>query len=341
MEHPGRSGAKPGPPDWIVQGRTRYCRLELPRRRKEYDKTALRNGASEKEQSKALAPGLDRPGENPVPWEGATEATGRIRQKDAPDWSIRGGVKRGPSPRTGSSGGEPGDMDWSLRGGRGNMAKSPGVHPVQRTGTPGDAMRPDWDDRGRSGPGMEGPGQQPRRRRQGRSDTERRTRTRARNRRGRTRRREDAKGEEQEQEGRRRRRGGGWAHGRMGTWSLDRKDQSGGDEMAARGGKSKERRGGRTRRTRARGKRRRGGRKSGLTRTETRMPTPGAPRGQEDGGRKKEEGSQGEHAQEQARMRGGDRKHARSTQRARAPVNRSQEAQDAAHTPPQTTLPHR
>ena len=68
---------------------------------------------------------------------------------------------------------------------------------------------------------------------------------------------------------------------------------------------------------------------------------PGAARGQEDGGRKKEEGSQGEHAQEHAMMRGGDRKHARSTQRARAPVNRSQEAQDAAHTPPLTTRAHR
>ena len=231
-----------------------------------------------------------------MPWEGASEATERIRQKDAPDWSIRGGMKRGPSPRTGSSGGEPGAMDWSVRGSRGNTAKSPGVHPVQRTGTPGDAMRPDWDDRGRSGPGMEGPGQQTRRRRRRRSDTERRTRTRARNRRGRTRRREDAKREEKEQERRRRRRGGGWAHRHMGTWSPDRKDQSGGDTMAERKGKSKERWGGRTRRTRARGKRRRGGRKSGLTQTETRMRTPGAPRGQEDGDRKKQEGSHGEHA---------------------------------------------
>ena len=168
-------------------------------------------------------------------------------------------MKHVPSPQTGSSGGEPGAMDWSVRVNRGNTAKSPGVHPVQRTGTSGDAVRPDWNDRGRSGPGMEGLGQQTRRRRRRRSDTERRTRTRARNRRGRTRRREDAKREEKEQEGRRRRRGGGWAHGHIGTWSLDRKDQSGGDTMPEGRGKSEERWGGRTRRTRARGKRRRRG----------------------------------------------------------------------------------
>ena len=78
------------------------------------------------------------------------------------------------------------------------------------------------------------------------------------------------------------------------------------------------------------------GQKSGLTRTETQMQTPGAPRGREGGGRKKQEGRHGEHALVQARKREGDRKHARSTQRARAPVNRSQEAQDTAHTTPRT-----
>ena len=83
------------------------------------------------------------------------------------------------------------------------------------------------------------------------------------------------------------------------------------------------------------------GRKSGLTRTETRMQMPGAPRGREGGGRKKQEGRHGEPALVQARMREGDRKHARSTQRARAPVNRSQEAQDAAHTTPHTKRAHR
>ena len=33
---------------------------------------------------------------------------------DAPDWSIRGAMKHGTSPRTGSSGGEPGATDWSV-----------------------------------------------------------------------------------------------------------------------------------------------------------------------------------------------------------------------------------
>ena len=71
------------------------------------------------------------------------------------------------------------------------------------------------------------------------------------------------------------------------------------------------------------------------------MQTPGAPRGREGGGRKKQEGRHGEHALVQAKMREGDRKHARSTQRARAPVNRSQEAQDAAHPTPHTKRAHR
>ena len=71
------------------------------------------------------------------------------------------------------------------------------------------------------------------------------------------------------------------------------------------------------------------------------MRTPRAPRGQDGGGKEKQEGSQGEHAQEQARMREGDRTHARSTQRARALVNSSEEAQDAAHTTPHTKRAHR
>ena len=222
LEHPGRNEARPGPPDWIVRGRTRCYGLERPWQRREYDKKMPRIGASETERSTALAPGLDRPGVNPVPRDGACEATEREGQIGAPDWSIRGGMKHGPSPRTGSSGGEPGAMDWSVRGNRENTTKSPGVHPVPRTGTSGAAMHPDWNVRGRSGPGMEGPGQQTRRRRRRRSDTERRTRTRARNGRGRTRRREDAKREEKEQEvgseRRRRRMGGGWAHeARTGT----------------------------------------------------------------------------------------------------------------------------
>ena len=73
--------------------------------------------------SLAEAPGLDRPGVNPVPRTGASEAAERIRQKDAPDWSFRGGMKHGISPRTGSSGGEPDATDWSVRGNRENTKK--------------------------------------------------------------------------------------------------------------------------------------------------------------------------------------------------------------------------
>ena len=78
-----------------------------------------------------LTRGLDRPGLNPVPRTGASEATERIRLKDAPDWSIRGGVEHGSSPRTGSSGGEPGATDWSIRGnGENKVQRRPGFkHP--------------------------------------------------------------------------------------------------------------------------------------------------------------------------------------------------------------------
>ena len=107
--HPGRSGARPGLPDWIVRGRTRCYGLERPRQRREYDKKTPRNGASEAERSTALAPGLDRPGLNLVPRDGASEAAERIRHKDAPDWSIRGGMKHGPR-------GAPGAADWNIRG---------------------------------------------------------------------------------------------------------------------------------------------------------------------------------------------------------------------------------
>ena len=100
LEHPGRSGAHPEPPDWIVRGRTRCYGLERSRQRREYDKKTPRIGAPEEERSTALAPGLDHPGVNPVPRNGASEVTERIRQKDAADWSIRGGMTHGPSPRT-------------------------------------------------------------------------------------------------------------------------------------------------------------------------------------------------------------------------------------------------
>ena len=144
----------------------------------------------------------------PVPRTGASEATERIRHKDPPDWSVRGGVEHGPSPQTGSSGEEPCATDWSVRGDGEKTSKRcpglehpgrsgarhkppywivrggtqghgpdhprqrreygkktprigasgadrskaqnpgldrPGVHPVPRTGTSGDATHPDWN----------------------------------------------------------------------------------------------------------------------------------------------------------------------------------------------------
>ena len=52
-----------------------------------------------------------------------TEVSKERQIHDAPDWSIRGGLELGPSPRTGSSGGEPGATDWSVRGNRDNTTK--------------------------------------------------------------------------------------------------------------------------------------------------------------------------------------------------------------------------
>ena len=55
------------------------------------------------------------------------------RQKDPPDWSIRGGMRHGASPRTGSSGGEPGATDWSVRGnGDITIKKRPGLEHLGR-----------------------------------------------------------------------------------------------------------------------------------------------------------------------------------------------------------------
>ena len=89
-----------------------------------------------------------------MPWDGAPEATERIRLKDAPDWRIRDGVKRGPSPRTGSSGGEHGDMDWTSGAAEGVRQKVrgctrcselelPGTQ-CARTGTTGDKAAWEW-----------------------------------------------------------------------------------------------------------------------------------------------------------------------------------------------------
>ena len=60
-----------------------------------------------------------------------TEDSKERKMHDTPDWSIRGGLELGPSPRTGSSGGEPGATDWSVRGnGENTTKKRPGLeHP--------------------------------------------------------------------------------------------------------------------------------------------------------------------------------------------------------------------
>ena len=49
-----------------------------------------RIGASGARGSTARAPGLDRPGVNPVPRTGASEATGRIRQRGRPGMELPG-----------------------------------------------------------------------------------------------------------------------------------------------------------------------------------------------------------------------------------------------------------
>ena len=93
-----------------------------------------------------------------MPRTGASEATERIRQNDAPDWSIRGGVEHGPSLRTGSSVGEQDAPDWGIRGGM-ECGTSP------RTGSSGgEPCATDWNIRGngentaKRRPGLEHPG---------------------------------------------------------------------------------------------------------------------------------------------------------------------------------------
>ena len=82
-------------------------------------------GASGASGSTARAPGLDRRGVSPVARTGASEATGRIRKDDTPDWSYRGGMKHNISPWNGLSSSEPGATDWSVRGGRESTTKRP------------------------------------------------------------------------------------------------------------------------------------------------------------------------------------------------------------------------
>ena len=146
-EHPGRKDARHKPRDWIVRGRTRRHGLERPRQRREYDKKTPRSGASGAEWSTARAPGLDRPGENPVLQTGASKTKQRKRLNGAPEWSIRDGTKQGTSPRTGSSRGEPGAMGRSVRGsGKNKTKRLPGLeHPGRNEARP---EPPDWIVRG-------------------------------------------------------------------------------------------------------------------------------------------------------------------------------------------------
>ena len=78
-----------------------------------------------------------------MPRTGASEATKRIRQKDAPDRSIRGGVEHGPSPRIGSPGEEPGAANWSVRGnGERTSDRRPRLEHPGRSGA--QPKPPDW-----------------------------------------------------------------------------------------------------------------------------------------------------------------------------------------------------
>ena len=107
---------------------TEAPRTQTPKSARRERNMTPRIGASGASGSTARAPGLDRPGVNPVPRTGASEATGRRRQKDAPEWSCRGGMKHSINPRTGSSGGEPGATDWSVRGrGESTTKRPPGL----------------------------------------------------------------------------------------------------------------------------------------------------------------------------------------------------------------------
>ena len=80
----GLSGGEPSATDWSIQGNGENTLKRRPGsehsgQRREYDKKTPRIEATGAEWSTAQAPGLDRPGENPVPRTGASEATERIR----------------------------------------------------------------------------------------------------------------------------------------------------------------------------------------------------------------------------------------------------------------------
>ena len=135
-----------------------------------------RIGASGARGSTARAPGLDFSGVNPEPRTGASEATGRIRQKDAPELSCQGGMKHNNNPGTGSSRGETGATDWGVQGGGESTTKRPpgleqpggmkhGASP--RTGSSGgEPGAEDWSGRGngentiKRRPGLERPGRE-------------------------------------------------------------------------------------------------------------------------------------------------------------------------------------
>ena len=57
-----------------------------------------------------------------------SEVSKERKKHDAPEWSVRGEWEHGPSPQTGSSGGEPGATDWNVRGnGENTTKKRPGL----------------------------------------------------------------------------------------------------------------------------------------------------------------------------------------------------------------------
>ena len=143
----GSSGAEPGATDWSVRGNRENTIKDAPDRSiwgGMKHGTSPRTGSSGAEPGATdwsvrgngeittkRHPGLEQPGQSgarpkPQDWIiwGRTRCHGleHPRQQreyvknDALDWSNRGGKKHGTSPRTGSSGGEPGATDWSFPG---------------------------------------------------------------------------------------------------------------------------------------------------------------------------------------------------------------------------------
>ena len=94
-----------------------------------------RTGGGEGGEGAGKASGAGRAGEEQRRWarekknhhhstaHANTEVSKERKKHDAPDSSIRGKWEHGPSSRTGSSGGEPGATDWSVRGNGENTTK--------------------------------------------------------------------------------------------------------------------------------------------------------------------------------------------------------------------------